>query len=245
MNLYDRCIDASVRLEAASAADSNEDLLVRGRTLAMALDQAAETMEGADRLRTSLGIAEPAKVEVKSATQAVRAFRGGLSKHGPKGFQHQPASNLQSASRELSTRVSRWAGSLWKRQFESVQPLLDREERTHFVGGNSNKRTARSRAQALRAAQRVDPILEADKLNELLGGSTVADWLTGLATKAGELSVALDALDAEHNALSPEVQDLLTQAASPDGFPLESIDAQLLEQLRAAGVLNDLVVRRP
>jgi hypothetical protein len=125
-----------------------------------------------------------------------------------------------------------------------VQPLLDREEQAQFVGGDSNKRAARSRAQSLRAAQRVDPILEADKLNELLGGSTVADWLRGIGTKSGELSVALDALDAERNALSPEVQDVLTRAVSPDGFPLEAINAQLLEQLQAAGVLTDLVVRR-
>lgn len=244
MNLYDRCVDASVRLAAVSAADANDDLLVRGRNLAMSLDAAAKTMEGAHSLRTSLGIAEPANVEVKSATRAVNAFRGGLANHGPKGFQHQPAANLQSVARDISTLVSRWASSLWKRRFESVKPLLDRAEQTYPVGSDSILLRARVCAGKLRAAQGVDPLLGADRLNELLGGSTVADWLNGIGSQAAELSSALDALDAAQSALLPEVRDLLAKAASSDGFPLESIDAQLLEDLRAAGVVTQLVVRR-
>jgi hypothetical protein len=245
MNLYDRSVDLSVRLDAASAAESSEDLLVRGRTLSLALDDASAMLEGADRFRVALGVREPSNIDAKPATQAVRSFRAGLSKHGAAGFQHQPATNLQAAARDLSTKVSRWASSLWKHQFESVQPLLEREERGNFVGDDSHKRVARSRAQSLRAAQRIDPLREEDKLAEVLGGPTLVEWLAGISQKAAELSSALDVLDGERNALTPQVREVLVQAASPDGFPLDSVGPELLAELRAAGVLADLVVRRP
>jgi len=244
VSLYDRSVDLQVRLEAAHSADSNDDLVARGRTVSLALDEASKQLERVAEFRTHLGVESGPGLDAKKAAQAVRSFRAGLSKHGALGFQHQPATNLLAAAKELSDRAGRWAKSIWRDSFNDLRPLLDRADDSGLVGEESRKRLVRARAQTLRAAERVDPVREPETLVELLGGARPEGWLEALADRGRELREGLDALDRERSALTPEVQDALRRATSEDGLPVSDLTAELLAQLRAAGVESDLVVRR-
>jgi hypothetical protein len=58
------------------------------------------------------------------------------------------------------------------------------------------------------------------------------------------MRAALEALDAERAALTPEVRDALQRAAAEGGLPLSEVTDELLAALRSAGVDDSLVVRR-
>ena len=59
-----------------------------------------------------------------------------------------------------------------------------------------------------------------------------------------ELRGAIAAIDLERAAMTSEVRAVLQSAASEDGLLLAEVTPELMEALRSAGVLDDLVVRR-
>lgn len=244
MTLYDRSVDLQVKLEAALSADVSDELLNKARHVANSLDRSSEYLERVAAFRASAGISATPDQDQKSAAQAVRAFRAGLSSHGPAALQHQPATSLVEIAKAERDRAARWVKARWKEVFVDYEALLERERGGNLVGSVSQRLTAQGRASKLRAAQVMDPISEADQLSSLLGGADVSAWLTSIQERGAELREALRALDEAQDALTPDVRDALRRAASTVGLPLPELTEDLLSRLRDAGVDGHLVIRR-
>lgn len=244
MSLYDRCVDLQLKLEAAQSADAGVEVLARGARLVDGLDRAAEYLEGTAQFRILAGVHDTPGLDAKAVSQAVAAFRGGLSRHGAAAFQHQPATTLVDVAKAQRDRVARWVTARWKDSFAADDAPLERVQSEHFAGSSSNLVVAQARAAKLRAARGRDPVAEAAELRTMLGGDGIAEWLQSIATIRAELHAALQALDQERDALTPEVRSALQRAAGDGGLVLSEVTDELLAAIRAAGVDDDLVVRR-
>lgn len=244
MTVYDRSVDLQVRLEAAQAADASDELMSSGRHIVQALDRASDYLESVPAFRMNAGIGPTPDLDQKAAVHAVRAFRGGMSSHGPAAFQHQRAASLLDAAKAATDRMTRWVKARWTELFVDYQPLLDRERDGDLVGSSRQRMTAQIRAQKLRAAQLLDPISDREELKRVLGGPGIAAWLAGIHECGSELREAIRILDSERDALTPEVRRALDLAASDAGLPLADLSDGLLSGLRDAGVAVHLVVRR-
>lgn len=244
MNLYNRCVDLQLKLEAAQSADASLELLARGNRLVEGLDQASEYLEGTAAFRSKANIADAPALDLKRATQAVGAFRAGLSRHGSAAFQHQPATTLIEVAKSQRDRAARWVSSRWKELFARYEPLLDRAQPERLVGNATHCVVAQARASKLRAVRGMDPVMAGDDLRTRLGGVDVTAWIASIESLSADLRRALTALDEERAALTPEVRDALQRTSSEEGLPLSELGAELLAALRAAGVDGHLVVRR-
>jgi hypothetical protein len=242
MSLYDRCVDLQVKLDAAQLADASLELLARGARLVEGLDGASEYLEGTAAFRSNANIADAPALDLKRATQAVGAFRAGLSRHSSAAFQHQPAATLIEVAKSQRDRAARWVGACWKNLFAEYEPLLDRVQTEHLVGSGTHRVVAR--ASKLQAARGADPVTAVGELRSRLGGEEVAAWVASIESLGADLRRELAALDHERAALTDEVRDALQHAASEEGLPLSEISVDLLAALRAAGVDGHLVVRR-
>lgn len=243
MSLYDRAVNLQLKLEAAQTADTNLDLLTRGARLVESLDRASDYFAGAATFRSKAQIEDRPNLDLKGLSQAVGAFRAGLSRHSSAAFQHQPATSLAEVAKAQRERAARWVIARWKDLFAAYDPLLLRVETEHLVGNATHIVVAQARASKLRAARAMDPVANAGDLRTALGGADVEAWLHAITTLANELRGALDALDAERAALTPDVREALRRAGA-EGLPLSELSDQLLAALRNAGVDGHLVVRR-
>ena len=244
MSLYDRCVDLQLRLEAAQSADASLELLIRGDRLVEGLDRASEYFDGVAAFRSKLGISSSPALDSKAVTQAVGAFRAGLSRHSSAAFQHQPATSLVELAKVQRDRTARWVGAQWKGLFAAYDPLVERVQTGRLVGSRNHCMVAQARAAKLRAARGMDPVGDAAELQSVLGGVDITAWSASIESIGGELRQALEALDDERQALTPAVRGAPESAASDGGLPLSELNADLLAALRAAGVDEHLVVRR-
>jgi hypothetical protein len=244
MNLYERCTDLGVKLEAAQAADSSAALLASGTNLADRLDQASQYFAGAARLRSEAGIVERPPVDVKAMLRAVNAFRGALSSRKAAAFQQQYAANLTEIANKQREVAARWVLGRWKGLFSNFEAQMVRAREEALIGSATQQAVARSRAQTLFAAMGLDPILRSADLKELLGGDAIAVWMQAIHSKSDELNGALYALDTERAGLSAEVNEALRRATTGEGLPLSELSTELLHALRAAGVDDYLAVKR-
>jgi hypothetical protein len=244
VSLYDRSVDLQLKLEAAQSGDTGLELLARGARLVESLDRASEYLVGAATFRSTANITDRPGLDLKAVSQAVGAFRAGLSRHGSAAFQHQPATTLSAVAKAQRERTVRWVTARWRDRFEEYQPLLDRIQTEHLVGSATHIVVAQARASKLRAARGMDPVANAAELQTTLGCADVDVWLHAVRTLADEMRAALEALGAERAALTAEVRDALQRAAAEDGLPLSEVTDELLVALRSAGVDDSLVVRR-
>lgn len=244
MSLYERSVDLQLKLEAAQSADTGLELLARGARLVENLDRASEYFVGAAAFRSTANITSRPGLDLKAVSQAVGAFRAGLSRHGSAAFQHQPATTLSEVAKAERDRAARWVLARWRERFDEYQPLLDRIETEHLVGSATQIVVAQARASKLRAARGMDPVANAAELQATLSGADVDAWLRAVTSLANEMRTALEALDAERAALTPEVRDALQRAVAEGGLPLSEVTDELLAALRSAGVDDSLVVRR-
>lgn len=244
MSLFDRGVVLQLKLEVAQTADTGLDLLARAARIFEMLSESADYLEGATRVRQEMNIADRPPIDVKAVTQAVAAFRAGLSRHGSAAFQHQPASTLTEAAKTQRDRCSRWLASRWRQEFAPYETEMDRAASEHLTGSGLHSVVAQARASKLRALRGLDPITQHEDISKALETSDVARWRAAITALGDQLAAALGALDAEHAALTPEVRAVLDRAASESGMPLDDLTPELLAALRAAGVDGRLVVRR-
>lgn len=245
MRLYDRSVDLQLKLEAAQSADTSLELLARGARLVDVLGHTADYFEGVSRFRDAARIPERPVIDMKVISQAVSAFRAGISRHGSAAFQHQPAMTLAEAAKAQRERAARWLSARWRDLFAEYDPLIERATTEHLVGSKSHQLVARARAAQLRALRNLDPVANVTELDESLGtAGDVSAWIAEIRAIGTELRDTLAALDAERATLSAEVRAALQRSASADGLPLEELTDELLAELREAGVQMHLVVRR-
>lgn len=245
MSLYDRAVDLQLNIEATQTADASLDLLARATRLVTDLDVASAYLNAATKFSASIGAQDGPPVDAKAVSQAIAAFRGGLSRHGANAFQHQPASTLVDVAKEQQRKVSRWVNSRWKALFSDHDPLIERVRPGQLVGNSGHRITAQARAATLRAVRGLDPISDAADISTKLGAARNVDaWLESVGTIAAQLNTALQAIDAERAGLTPEVQQALSAALSDAGLALSDVTPELLAALRAAGADEHLVVRR-
>jgi hypothetical protein len=245
MTLYDQCVDLQVKLDAAQTADASVAVVAKARQLVQVLNEASTYLAGIEAFKSRMNIQERPPLDAAAVMEAVRAFRGGLSSHGANAFQHQPAAKLDRVTKEQQARATRWATSRWRELFDPYQPLIERADPDQMVGNSIHRVTAQARAATLTMVKGLDPITKADELKARLGGDDgTAAWLDTIDSIAAQLQQALQAIDAERAALSPEVQQILQMASSEEGFALSDLTTSLLDGLRLAGIDTDLVVRR-
>ncbi|WP_020108647.1 hypothetical protein [Nocardia sp. 348MFTsu5.1] len=245
MNLYDYSVELDLRLKSMQVEDSNIDLVAKADNLVDAVDAASSCFASIELFMSRMSSTSSPSVDVKSATAAVRAFRAGVSRHGPKAFQQQPAAKLVDAAKDQRKRSMGWAAAVWTSLIDEYQPLLDSAQPGRLIGDSVNRRTAERVATKIGMLRRQNPVTDEAKIvKDLCGGDVQASWRGHLSVLADELGRALDLLKEERDALTPEVQSVLRIASSADGFSLELLTADVLEKLLVSGVAGDLVVRR-
>lgn len=245
MSLYDHAVDLQLKLEAAQSADSGLELVAKADHLVEALDTATGYLTGIARLQSRLSLNDPPPIDGKASAAAISAFRAGLSRYGPKALQQQPAAKLTDVARDQRARAVRWAGARWRGIFDTYQSLVERAQPGQLLGASKHRFTAERTARKLVMLARQDPISDEDTvIAELCDGNANASWLERVELLGDELSGALQSLEDERAALTPEVQKALDMATSDEGLPLAEVATSLLDALRAVGVDDDLVVRR-
>jgi len=244
MTLFDRAVDLQLKLEVAQRADTGLDLLARAARLVKALSECADYFEGVTQFRQDMKLSDRPPLDAKAIARAVSSFRAGISSHGSAAFQHQPASTLSETAKTQRDRCAKWLTARWRQEFAAYEPLLDRAATERLSGRGSQALVAQARASKLRALRGLDPIADHREISNALGTDEVGRWAAASKDVAAQLATALEALDAEHAALTPEVRSTLERAASETGLPLDELTAELLAALRAAGVDTQLVVRR-
>jgi hypothetical protein len=245
MSLYDQAVDLQLKLEAAQSADSGIELVTKADHLVEALDNATGYLTGIARLQSHLSVTESPPIDGKASAAAISAFRAGLARYGPRAFQQQPATKLTDVARDQRTRAVRWAVSRWRGVFDPYQSLMEQAQPGQLLGASKHRFTAERKARKLVMLARQDPIVnEETVIAELCDGDVNASWLERVKLLGDELAGALRSLKDERAALTTEVQKALDMATSEDGLPLAEVTANLLEAMRAAGVNDDLVVRR-
>lgn len=244
MTLYETATELRVRLETANEADAGDELLTRGKGLRGELAAAVRHFQAVKEYRQDMGRDDAPKIDVKRLRQAIGGFRGALSKSGPRAFQQQSAATLLDVVETESKMIDRWVASTWRDQFTRAQISLARVESGELHGSIGLRTTAKSRAATITALRNTDPIHGRTDLEQRLEVSGLTACLERIGQMIGQLEEAISEIDREHQAMTPEVQQILNRAASARGVPLGEITPQQLAALQAAGVIDDLVVRR-
>jgi hypothetical protein len=245
MRLYDQCVELQLKLEASQSADSSLELIAAANRFVEAIDGASDYLTGVAKFRSRLSITDLPPIDAKANSAAVSAFRAGLSRYGPRAFQQQPAAKLVEVAKEQRARSMRWATARWRGTFDAYQSLLEEAQSGQLLSGSKHRYTAEGRATKMSMLQRQDPVADELKvITELCEGDASTSWLERLKKLGDELTRALQAVKDERAALTPEVQKALESASSEDGLSLADVTPSLLAGLHAAGVDDDLVVRR-
>ncbi|TDT14596.1 hypothetical protein BDK89_0151 [Ilumatobacter fluminis] len=244
MTLYDRATELRVRLDAANEADVGDELLTRGKSIRDQLSAASEYLAEVKAYRETVGQAGAPKIDPKRLRQSIGGFRGALAKSGPRAFQQQSATTLLEVIGAETKRLDRFVASSWNAQFDQAKASLERVKEGQLNGSIDLRTRARMCAARISTLRSLDPIRERAELENRLGGKGLAACLERVEQLIHELNEAIKAIDDEQAAMTPEVRQVLNRSSSAAGLPLAEITADDLAALRAAGVIDDLVVRR-
>ena len=244
MTLFDTATELLVRLEAASAEDAGDELLARGRSVRDEVMSTAEHLEAVQSYRVAIGRTDAPSLDAKAMRQAIGRFRGALARSGPRALQQQSAATLVDVMTAQIKRVDRWVASTWRENFDASQELQERANSGDLHGSPEMKTKASGRAATIAVLRNKDPIRDRIELEERLKVEGLNALLERVNELVDDLRNAIAAIDLEHAAMTPEVRAVLQSSASDDGLPLAEVTLELMEALRSAGVLDDLVVRR-
>lgn len=243
MTPYDRVTELRARMKVAAEVEANDKLLGRARDVQTQLDDACRFVEAVVKFRAEAQSGNSAPVDSGGLRQAVDGFRSALSNDGSAALQQQFAATMLQELGKLRQVLQRVTRSDWRSLFSDVTPLLELE--AVGVGSSAaSRRRAATPARRLRTAFGLDPVENLAELERLFSVRGMSASVDAIAETAEELRVALEALDRETQELAPEVRILLEQADSDKGFPLAELTPQLIDDLRAAGVLDSLFIRR-
>lgn len=244
MTLYDRAVTLGVKLSAAAAADAGDALLAQGQMLVGDLDLTSTQLEDLATIRADFGVDGRPNFDAKAVTQAIGAFRAGLSRHGSPAFQHAPAGTLRDVAKQQRAAAARWALSSWRARIDDLTPAAALATSERLQGNAAHRRRAENRLRKLTRVRDLNPLVDAVKLQAELEGNVLADWLAAIARLNTELREALETLDAARLQQSPTVRAALARASSVDGLPLEELTDELLAELRTTGIADQLLVRQ-
>ena len=244
MTLFETANELQLRLDAASTADKEDELLSRGRTVRADITSAAEHLEAVESYRATIGRTDAPTLDTRAIRQAIGRFRGALSKSGAKALQQQSAATLGDVVTDQTRRVDRWVKSTWRENFAAAEELLERANSADLPGATTDRARARGRAQTIEAVRNMDPIRDRPALEAHLKAAGLDACIERVNELIEELRAAIVAIDQDQAEMTPEVRAVIQRSTSPDGLPLREVTPELLAALRSAGVLDDLVVRR-
>ena len=244
MTLFETANELQLRLDAASTADKEDELLSRGRTMRADIQSAAEYYEAVQSYRAAIGRTDAPKLDTRAIRHAIGRFRGALSRSGPRALQQQSAATLQEVVIEQTRRLDRWVKSTWRETFVTAEELLKRANSTDLHGPTTDRVKVRNRARTIETVRRIDPIRERSALEAHLKATGLSACIERVNRLIEELHDALTAIDREQAAMPSEVRAAIERATSVDGLPLSEVTPELMAALRSAGVLDDLAVRR-
>jgi len=244
VTLFETASELRLQLEAASTADTKDELLARGQTVRSDIASAAEYLEAVQSYRVAIGRTDAPRLDTSAIRQAIGRFRGALSKSGPKALQQQSAATLHDVVTDQIRRVDRWARSTWRENFAAVEELLERANSADLHGTTTDKVRAQNRARTLGVVRNLDPIRERSELEAHLKTRGLGACIEQVNRLIQELREVIADIDRDHARRPPEVQAAIQRATSPGGLPLSEVTPELMAALRSAGVLDTFVVRR-
>lgn len=244
MTLFETADKLLLRLDAVSTADEEDVLLSRGRTVRDAIVAAVEHLEAAQSYRIATGLTDTPPLNAKDIRQAIGHFRGALSRSRPNAFQQRPAAKLEEVMAAQTKRVDRWIMSTWRRNFADAEELLERVATGELHGSVLARGKAQRRATRIEAVLKLNPVKDRAMLEAHLNSVGLDACIEQVNQLIEELHAAITAIDQDRAEMAPEVRTATQRAASDDGLPLSEVTPELMDALRSAGVLDDLVVRR-
>lgn len=243
MNLYERSAGLRVALDTASKASGDHELVERGQRVIDLLNASVTTLSDLRDLSRVLQFG-PANLEAKTLSQSARQLRTGFARYQAEALQHASTTNFEKAVRDIVKLATRWAEARWRELFDRWVDPIDRAIDATLVGDAERRHQAKRKAQKMKALSTCNPVTERDQIDEFLAGVEMAAWCAAIETMGGELTSVLQQLEESHRALGLAVREALDRAATIEGLPLDEVSPELLVQLRDAGVLDSLVVRR-
>jgi UDP-N-acetylmuramoylalanine-D-glutamate ligase len=242
VTIYDLAVAVQIRLEAAQSADASGYLGAAAAKFVEAMDGVSGYLEGVAQFKARIPFNDSPSIDTESTSAAISKFRNELSRHGGEALQQDSASKLLTVAKKQYERAQGWANTRWEGLFSAIQPLLEEAAPERLVGNSAQVVGVSAKLSRLK---RQDPVTNADDITEALcPGQPNASWTDRLRELGEDLDRALQQAKDSAAALAPEVQEALESAASEVGLSLSDLTAELLEQLRAAGVDDHLVVRR-
>jgi len=242
VTLFKTATELQIRLKAAQVADAEDQLLSRGRTVRTDLESTVEYFEAAQSYRAVIGRTD-VPLDATAIRRAIGNFRGALTNSGPKAFQQQSAVTLRDVLTAQIKRVDRWVGSTWRANFAADEELLRRAESGDLHGSPAARIEVRRRASRIRAIQNLDPVREREVIEKRLNAKGLNACLESVKPLIDALRAVIAVIDKKQAAMTPQAQEALRRAASPDGLPLRKV-IHLLAELESSGMLDNLVVRR-
>ena len=244
MTLFETATELQEGLEAASAADTGDAILSRGRRIRDDIASAAEHLEAVHVYRVTIGRTDTPPLSSEKIHQAVGRFETARSSSGPRAFQQPSADALLDVLATLIRSVDQWVKSTWRESLAEAQELLNRARLVGSHGSALARTKVRNRASRIEAVLDLNPVRDREVLEALLNAEGLEACLAQVNELVEELRTALAAIDSEQAAMPQEVKAAIERAASEDGLPLGEVTLELIAALRSAGVLDDLVVRR-
>lgn len=242
MTLYQRSVQVLASLAAEAEQSDSSELLGRGTVVASQLDEARAKLLQAKELATVLGVEAP-HPDVRGMTKAVAGLEQGLSRWGVKAFQHKSTTTAVEEARNLIRVVDRWGLSAWKLSLNDLGSIVDRALAPDLQGSPGAVVRVQAAAKRLSLALGMNPLTEMERLREQFERDDLAGIIDGIRDRASALEQALDELNAKHEAMPDSVRTALARAHSEEGLPLSVVTPGLLDDLRAAGVIDRLTVR--
>ncbi len=242
MTLFKTATELQIRLKAAQVADAEDQLLSRGRTVRTDLESTVEYFEAAQSYRAVIGRTD-VPLDATAIRRAIGNFRGALTNSGSNAFQQRSAVTLRNVLTAQTKRVERWVRSTWRANFADDEDLLGRAESGDLHGSAAEQAEARGRASTIRGIQKLDPVREREVIEKRLNAKGLNACLSNAKRLIDNLGAVIAVIDKKRESMTPQVQEVLRRAASPDGLPLRQV-IHVLVELESSGMLDSLVVRR-
>lgn len=242
MTLHSRAIQVLASLAADEEASASSEVLERGMLVSSQLDAARDTLRRARELAAQLAVGPP-RLDVKAVTKALAGLEQGLSKRGFAALQHKSTSTAVEEAKNVQRMSEKWAATAWKESLSDVSPILTRATSTGLHGSLAAVTKVQNSARRLTSALASNPLTELQKLNDQFGSEEVPQIVARLREQANDLATALEDLETKHEAMPESIRAALAQSRSEDGLPLSAVTHELLDGLRAAGVIDRLTVR--
>lgn len=239
MSISTTAASLDARIQNFRASAESAGLEERARKIATNLSERANKLRQVRELMQCLRVEDP--VDDDPVRVHINEFQNQLSSAGLKAVQQPTASALSDSVRDLEDRADAKGKRVWKNLFSGLTEDITR--RVNMLGATAVDRKAKGAHAKVESARFHYPVNRREEIEGILGDKC-SKWRENIDGLIEKLIDELDKAEGAVAQLPEEVREFVAAAASSNGFPLNKVTAELLNQLRAIGIDDDYTVRQ-